>query len=324
MSIDEVEHAYIDLSRQAFKSSRHRLNLVGRLIDLLGVQGRFNSKALEEAVKQTISKSGHDPDCKLLDEIEEQAHDSSKDEAKQQACKVYVAIQLYLCMTEHIPSFVCTVHQGNASLAILSNYKSPDTFEDQPEGITVWEAARATSAATSFFAPIEIGKLKMGYVDGGLVSNNPIHTVWNQARHWWPPEEFETFLLSIGTGEASRPSLKGGLSKIVKSLVQLATETERTADEFSEEHHDIIEEDLFFRFNVTQGLETIQLDEVKHMNSIVEATSAYLNRPMIANTMTRCVRKMKEMTQCMVSLSTFSIGAVDAILLRIYANCRIL
>lgn len=103
----------------------------------------------------------------------------------------------------------------------------------------------------------------MGYVDAGLGHNNPIRTVWNQAMRVWPPEEqtgfdptssksdYRLFILSIGTGEAYRTSLKSDLWKVAQAIKSLATETERTNNEFSEEHRDVIENDLFFRLHGT-------------------------------------------------------------------------
>ena len=38
--------------------------------------------------------------------------------------------------------------------------------------IKIWEAARATSAAPSYFAPVVVGKYKL--IDGGLGANNPL------------------------------------------------------------------------------------------------------------------------------------------------------
>lgn len=46
-----------------------------------------------------------------------------------------------------------------------------------------WEAARATSAASSFFNSIYIGD--EGFVDDASGANNPIDEVWSEARDIW-------------------------------------------------------------------------------------------------------------------------------------------
>lgn len=65
----------------------------------------------------------------------------------------------------------------------------------------IWQAARATSAAPSFFKPmrIEIPRPGRFYVDGGLRYNNPSKLVLDEARHLWPTVK-RFCLVSIGTG----------------------------------------------------------------------------------------------------------------------------
>lgn len=43
----------------------------------------------------------------------------------------------------------------------------------------IWEAARATSAAATFFDPIQIGRQK--FVDGATGFNNPVEAVFEEA-----------------------------------------------------------------------------------------------------------------------------------------------
>ena len=46
----------------------------------------------------------------------------------------------------------------------------------------IWEAARATSAASSFFDPIKIGQFGEEFVDGAVGANNPVAQLWNEAK----------------------------------------------------------------------------------------------------------------------------------------------
>lgn len=68
---------------------------------------------------------------------------------------------------------------------------------DNPQAATVkmWEAARASSAAPTYFPPF--GSL----VDGGLVANNPSAVALAAARELWPNDEY--VLVSVGTGRCS-------------------------------------------------------------------------------------------------------------------------
>lgn len=52
LSIDECIDAYLSLSDRVFQKTRHRVTVKGN------VQGRFDSKELERAVKEIITKQG--------------------------------------------------------------------------------------------------------------------------------------------------------------------------------------------------------------------------------------------------------------------------
>lgn len=67
----------------------------------------------------------------------------------------------------------------------------------RPLSARIWEAARATSAAPTFFQPITINGVKYG--DGGTGWNNPTAEALAEAYHIWPSRLIGC-LLSLGTG----------------------------------------------------------------------------------------------------------------------------
>lgn len=66
---------------------------------------------------------------------------------------------------------------------------------------TIWKAARATSAAPTFFKAMHIDQPSPGmdYVDGGLGHNNPSLLAREEAKRIWPASK-SCCLISIGTG----------------------------------------------------------------------------------------------------------------------------
>jgi len=69
------------------------------------------------------------------------------------------------------------------------------------------EAARATSAAPTYFEPFRLNSLDSendyyALVDGGVFANNPAMCAYAEARNLWPGEEL--ILVSLGTGELTR------------------------------------------------------------------------------------------------------------------------
>lgn len=71
----------------------------------------------------------------------------------------------------------------------------------------MWQVARATSAAPTYFEPARIDKLNSdGYwalVDGGTYANNPAMCAYAEARHLIP--DGDVLMVSVGTGELTRP-----------------------------------------------------------------------------------------------------------------------
>lgn len=58
--------------------------------------------------------------------------------------------------------------QSGVHLRTYVNPREPGEYGDW----AIWQAARATSAVPSFFAPMEVNGQK--FVDGGLGFNNPV------------------------------------------------------------------------------------------------------------------------------------------------------
>lgn len=67
MTIDECEAAYLKLSERIFDPKRSKVNVIGRGIDFLQANGKFDAKALEVAIKETIQGMGLEDDELLKD-----------------------------------------------------------------------------------------------------------------------------------------------------------------------------------------------------------------------------------------------------------------
>lgn len=150
MSVADCIKAYKDLSQNVF-TPRHRIgNVAGKTVDFLKAKGKFRSEPLEECVKQML-----------------RAHNLPEQE---------------LVMDQDLDSpkvFVCAVEGINSDAVVIRSYQSKE-FDDLYGLCKIWEAARATSAASTFFEPIKIGDRM--YVDGALKHNNPIEKVDEESR----------------------------------------------------------------------------------------------------------------------------------------------
>ena len=94
--------------------------------------------------------------------------------------------QLAAPSTTHVAVVAHRWDQAPNRVAIFANYDidpSASRFERAPRSAAVWEAARATSAAPTYFEPCTIhadGAARQ-YVDGGLVANNPVLLAFAEA-----------------------------------------------------------------------------------------------------------------------------------------------
>lgn len=160
--------------------------------------------------------------------------------------------------------------------------------------VQIWEACRATSAASTFFDPIAVGRFDEELVDGATGANNPVWEVWNQAQLLWGPplENKLKYLVSIGTGVPSLKPFQNDVFHIGDTLAAIATETEQTAERFRRDKSDLDNRGQYYRFNVDRGLEDIGLEESKKKKEIAAATRRYVASQGVLKQMQACADSM--------------------------------
>jgi predicted acylesterase/phospholipase RssA len=176
----------------------------------------------------------------------------------------------------------------------------PRGNNDLLNSATIWEACRATSAASTFFDPIAVGRFGEEFVDGATGANNPVREIWDQAQLIWGPEPLEgrvKCLVSIGTGVPSLKPFKDDLLNIGQTLVAIATETEKTAEQFRRERSVLDSTGRYYRFNVDRGLEDIGLEEAKKAKEMAAATRGYIQTHAVHKQMQACAGSIAG-TQC--------------------------
>ncbi len=182
--------------------------------------------------------------------------------------------------------FVCAVpaRQVNSSPRLFRSYvsRSP-SFNPK-----IWEAARATSAAPSFFKRIAIGEpgVEEEFVDGAIGYNNPVQLAIQEAIENSDPDERVSCIVSIGTGKARLAGFKkpGLLQRVVpvdliKTLAAMATSSETASKILAERYRNCPE--LYHRLNVETGLSAIALGEWEKLSEVKTHTVAYLEAPQI-------------------------------------------
>ncbi|WKT53739.1 Patatin-like phospholipase domain [Fusarium oxysporum f. sp. vasinfectum] len=147
---------------------------------------------------------------------------------------------------------------------------------------TIWQAARATSAAATFFDPIQIGR--QTFVDGATGMNNPVEQVVEEANSIWPDAIQKgriQCLVSIGTGIPDLKNFGDNLKQVAETLKSISIETEKTEERFYNNHQLFGFGARYFRFSVDKGLADVQLDDSRKLDEIEASTEYYLRGPRV-------------------------------------------
>ncbi|KAF8538287.1 acyl transferase/acyl hydrolase/lysophospholipase [Trichophaea hybrida] len=241
--------------------------------------GHFKATRLEEAIKKIVEKYSLDGDTEeMLD---------SRDDS---VCK----------------SFVCAVAAQNiGSPTLFRSYHVAGGINCQ-----IWQAARATSAAPTFFKRIKIGgqHAEIEYIDGGIGFNNPVQQVLDEA-HTIHENRPVDCILSVGTGRALTVGLpqpdtfqKLLPTYIITVLKRLATDSERTSREVEKRYRST--PGVYFRFNVEQGLQNITLEEWKKIGEVTTHTIQYLQEVKVSQEVDNLVNILAGMSGARSSSTT--------------------
>ena len=124
MSVDECIEAYLKLSKEIFDEARR-----------LGGSAQYAASAMEEKMKDIIRSKTGDEDTKMRDPL------------KKECCK----------------TFVVAIARDYADGPPFK-FRTYSTEEFEADDCTIWQAARATSAAIPFFDPVTFGVPGITYI----------------------------------------------------------------------------------------------------------------------------------------------------------------
>lgn len=139
-------------------------------------------------------------------------------------------------------------------------------------------------------------------MDGALGQNNPIRFVWAEAQNIWCPEDGRLesrvkCLVSIGTGNPGLTSVGEGVKGFVRTLKDIAKETENTTAQSLSQHRGLLDQRRYFRYNVDQGLQDVGLEEYRKQPLIESATRTYLANELQKRSFRDCAKNLG-MKQC--------------------------
>ena len=161
---------------------------------------------------------------------------------------------------------------------LFRTYQSHETHSN----CKIWEAARATSATPTLFKRIEIGR-KQPFIGGGLGCNNPSQLVLNEAKALFGGVRHIGCLVSIGTGQAEVIGIKNpGLfqqiipTDVIDALREITTDCEATHEEMWNRFANL--PNTYFRLNVEQGMQGIELSKWEKLSNVEAHTAQYMKK----------------------------------------------
>ncbi|KAJ3948114.1 uncharacterized protein N0V96_002357 [Colletotrichum fioriniae] len=194
-------------------------------------------------------------------------------------------------------TFVCSATYDAYAAYLFRTYKGSSNCAHNVE---IWEAARATSAAPTFFHPIsiEVEAERDQYVDGAVTYNNPARLVLSEAESYFGPRRTLGFLLSLGTGLkvsdkkvnvvpqgqlVDRPVMarKGSGALFSRGTIKILKHAKASLTD-SEPEHQALEHRFqktpyaYWRLNLDRGAADIKLNEYNKMGLLRAATERYL------------------------------------------------
>lgn len=151
--------------------------------------------------------------------------------------------------------------------------------------MSIWQAARTTSAAPTFFKRLKIGppNAQEEFLDGGLGSNNPTKIMMHEVSETFEKTRNVACVISIGAGvmditdlKKPTPFQKKFPTELAGVLRDMVTDCEGVEKEVSRWFTG--KPRVYFRFNVERGLEDIKLGDAEELGNIRAKTIHYLEQ----------------------------------------------
>jgi hypothetical protein len=205
--------------------------------------------------------------------------------------------------------FAMSKHNMNAGIPTI--FRSYVAAANSGPDCTIWEALSATMAHPELFKSIDIDEysIPQSFVGGELGCSNPIAHVLNEVKRVYPNRHVSC-ILSIGVGHARtihipNPSPSERILRTEELIVMkdLATDSERVAEEMSTRFHDT--ERVYFRFSVDQGMQVVHAGDWEKLDEVVAHTKAYLHKMETNKRMDQTVQAIKDRES---SIATTHIG----------------
>jgi hypothetical protein len=160
------------------------------------------------------------------------------------------------------------------------------TYDKHPAWVNckIWEIARATSAAYSYFESIKCGRDNIEFMDAGFGHNNPCDELVKEAKLLFPGRPIGC-ILSIGTG-LDRAVKASSTVSVAKALVKMATSSKNVHRQMQASEY----KDQYYRLEEDVAASDIQMDDFRQIGKLAGLTMNYLKQDETETQINSCVR----------------------------------
>ncbi|TRX89188.1 hypothetical protein FHL15_009886 [Xylaria flabelliformis] len=254
MTVDQCIQAYDRVAQTAFTPKRTSFIPAAP-------RGAYSAQALEAAIKQTVKEFCVESPC--IDQrhqgrstVESCPHENAG--FRSASCTKTAVLAI-------------TKDNVDAAPTLFTTYDTATNLSYR--GCAIWEVARATSAATTFFKSIKVGRDNVEFIDAGFGHNNPCEVLIEEAQRQFPKHD-GLQVLSIGTGLGDVVTIKDSRRAILKALAKMAATSTTVARRL---HNQYGNSGHYHRFNVERGLQDITLSDWERTSTVSAHTGNYLH-----------------------------------------------
>ncbi|KAF8602623.1 FabD/lysophospholipase-like protein [Ceratobasidium sp. AG-I] len=276
MTADEALVSLATIMRAAFSERNNVLQTRA---------AKFRSKNLDKAITDLVETYTNDSNSHLIG-----------DQTDGKNCKTFICVML--------------AHHHGRPVRLRTYWNG----RNQTTNYTIREALLATCAIPQLFEPVALEELsgpETIYVAAGLGCRNPITELLEESSDIFPNQHVAC-VLSIGAGQTRVADILDShdrvLSKsddVIDILRLIAEDCESKAEEMARRFRETT--DLYFRFNVEQGLQTIDKPDIQQAGNVVAHAVAY---NLESNTDQKLTQAAKAITQRKKHVTTSQLAGI--------------
>ncbi|PWN39418.1 FabD/lysophospholipase-like protein [Ceraceosorus guamensis] len=289
LSIAQCEAAYDKISKQVFQYKKGWIKYNEGVAFAMGSY-MYDADKLADAVREIAGEFGVEKDREMKLRDEQNTTDTEE-------CKVVVLT----CRANPTDDGKMGVHLRS----YVSHPNVPDLYKD----FTLWQAARATSAAPVYFERLKVGDDE--FIDGGMGFNNPVLELFTEMNHVYGPARPIETVISLGTGVPKDLRFsKTGVSTTIKEVIGMLTNSETAHDAAKDivPRFALLGKEKYWRFNLSKALSDgdvvgngqkyeelmTLMDDWSAIPLIRQLTDKWLAHPETVQMLERCVASFSD------------------------------